>query len=71
MIVVTRTTREIGEYINRLSVQETNRTMIKMKKTVHNPAGEIPKITYSEFLKELKTVCVAIGLNPAFFATHS
>ena len=32
---------------------------------------EIPKITYNEFLKELKTVCAAIGLNSALFATHS
>jgi hypothetical protein len=32
---------------------------------------EIPKITYNEFLKELKTACAAIGLNPALFATHS
>jgi hypothetical protein len=34
---------------------------------------EIPKITYNEFLKELKTVCTSdtIGLNPALFATHS
>ena len=32
---------------------------------------EIPKITYNEFLKELKTACPAIGLNPACFATHS
>ncbi len=30
-----------------------------------------PKITYHEFLKELKTVSVAIGINPALFATHS
>jgi hypothetical protein len=30
-----------------------------------------PKITYHEFLKKLKTVSVAIGLNPALFATHS
>jgi hypothetical protein len=33
--------------------------------------NEIPKITYNEFLKELKTACTAIGLNSAFFATHS
>ena len=32
---------------------------------------EIQKITYNEFLKELKTACTAIGLNPALFATHS
>jgi hypothetical protein len=32
---------------------------------------EIPKITYHEFLKELKTVCTAIGLNSSHFATHS
>jgi len=32
---------------------------------------EIPKITYNEFLKELKTGCAALGLNPALFATHS
>ena len=32
---------------------------------------EIQKITYNEFLKELKTACTVIGLNPAFFATHS
>ena len=32
---------------------------------------EIPKITYNEFLKELKTACTAIGLNPALFGTHS
>ena len=31
---------------------------------------EIPKITYNEFLKELKTACTVIGLNPALFATH-
>jgi hypothetical protein len=31
---------------------------------------EIPKITYNEFLKEMKTGCVVIGLNPAFFTTH-
>jgi len=34
-------------------------------------ADKIPKITYNEFLKELKTACAAIGLNPALFATHS
>jgi hypothetical protein len=34
-------------------------------------AYEIPKITYNEFLKELKAACAAIGLNPALFATHS
>jgi hypothetical protein len=33
--------------------------------------NEIPKITYNEFLKELKTACTAIGLNSALFATHS
>ena len=32
---------------------------------------EIPKITYNEFLKELKAACAAIGLNPTLFATHS
>jgi hypothetical protein len=32
---------------------------------------EIPKVTYNEFLKELKPVCVPIGLNSALFATHS
>ena len=32
---------------------------------------EIPKITYNEFLKELKTACAAIGLKSALFATHS
>ena len=32
---------------------------------------KIPKITYNEFLKELKTACAAIGLNPSLFATHS
>jgi hypothetical protein len=32
---------------------------------------EIPKITYNEFLKEFKTGCTAIGLNPALFVTHS
>jgi len=34
-------------------------------------ADKIPKITYNEFLKELKTACAAIGLDPALFATHS
>ena len=33
--------------------------------------SEISKITYNEFLKELKTACAAIGLNPVLFATHS
>jgi hypothetical protein len=32
---------------------------------------EIPKITYNEFLKELKAACAGIGLNPVLFATHS
>ena len=32
---------------------------------------EIPKITYNEFPKELKTVYTVIGLNPALFGTHS
>ena len=32
---------------------------------------ETPKITYNEFLKELKTECDVFGLNPALFATHS
>ena len=32
---------------------------------------EIPKITYNEFLKELKTACPVIGLNSTLFATHS
>ena len=31
---------------------------------------EIPKITYNEFLKELKTACTTIGLNPTLFATY-
>ena len=33
--------------------------------------NEIPKISYNEFLEELKTACTAIGLNSALFATHS
>ncbi len=32
---------------------------------------EIPKITYNEFLKVLKTTCPSIGLNPNLFSTHS
>jgi hypothetical protein len=32
---------------------------------------ETPKITYNEFLKELKTECTAIGFNPVFVVTHS
>jgi hypothetical protein len=32
---------------------------------------EIPKITYNEFLKELKTACDVIGLNSTLFGTHS
>jgi hypothetical protein len=32
---------------------------------------EIPKITYNEFLKELKASCAVIGLNSTLFATHS
>jgi len=32
---------------------------------------EIPKVTYNEFLKELKAACAAIGLNSTLFATHS
>jgi hypothetical protein len=32
---------------------------------------EIPKITYNEFLKELKSGCASIGLNSAPPPTHS
>jgi hypothetical protein len=32
---------------------------------------EIPTVTYNEFLKDLKTACVAIGSYPSLFATHS
>ncbi len=32
---------------------------------------ETPKITYNEFLKDLKTGCTVIGLNPSLFSTHS
>ena len=44
--------------------------MFKSLKGSEN-ADKIPKITYNEFLKELKTACAAIGLHPALFATHS
>jgi hypothetical protein len=44
-----------------------------MFKSLTGPVNdyEIPKITYNEFLKELKAACAAIGLNPTLFATHS
>jgi hypothetical protein len=44
-----------------------------MFKSLKGPEDEheIPKITYNEFLKELKTGCVAIRLNPKLFFTHS
>jgi hypothetical protein len=33
--------------------------------------SEIPKVTYNDFLRVLKTACSAIGLNPSAFGTHS
>ena len=44
--------------------------MFKSLKGTEND-HETPKITYNEFLKDLKTACAAIGLNPALFSTHS
>jgi hypothetical protein len=44
--------------------------MFKSLKGTENE-HEIPKITYNDFLKDLKTACDAIGLNPALFSTHS
>ena len=40
-----------------------------MFKSLHGSGNdhEIPKITYNDFLKELKTACAEIGLNPALF----
>jgi hypothetical protein len=42
--------------------------MFKSLKGTENE-HETPKITYIEFLEDLKTACATIGLNPSLFPT--